>query len=242
MLERCFLHLSGVGPALCDRLARAGVITWEDALNLPLPCGPEKSRALRAGALESRQRLARGEASWFSRRLKPAEQWRLYPHFKHTAAYVDIETTGLGRDAAITTIALYDGRSTRSYIRGRNLEDFADDILAYKLLVTWNGRCFDAPMLRRELRIPLDEGDMGHLDLRPVFRALGLRGGLKAVEKRLGIDRGGLDGLDGLDAVRLWYAYERGDHTALETLLAYNAADVLSLETLAEYAVAQLAP
>ena len=131
-------------------------------------------------------------------------------------------------------------------MQGRNLEEFSNDILDYKLLVTWNGRCFDAPILRRELNIPLDTpggpgnrhaAPMAHLDLLPVFRALGLRGGLKAVERLLGLDRGGLTGVDGWDAVRLWRAYEySGEARFLETLLAYNAADVLSLERLAEYA------
>ena len=73
-----------------------------------------------------------------------------------------------------------------------------------------------------------------------MFRSLGLRGGLKKVEKALGLDRGELDGVDGLMAVRLWMEYENtGNPHALETLLAYNVADVLSLEALAEYALAR---
>ena len=244
MLTRTFIHLPGVGPVFEQKLNLYGIFTWDDALARPLPCGPAKAEALRALLLESKSRLAAGDAAWFGARLPPAGQWRLFPHFRHTAAYVDIETNGLAGDYAyITTIALYDGRQVRTYARGRNLEEFSDDILNYKLLVTWNGRCFDAPILRRELNIPLDKdccrpgGPMAHLDLLPVFRGLDLRGGLKAVENRLGLDRGGLTGLDGWDAVRLWRAYEySGESRWLETLLAYNVADVLSLEYLAEYA------
>ncbi len=244
MLTRTFIHLPGVGPVFEQKLNHCGMFTWDDALDRPLPCGPAKAEALRGMLLESKTRLAAGDAAWFGARLPPAGQWRLFPHFRHAAAYVDIETNGLaGEHAHITTIALYDGRQVRSYVRGRNLEEFSDDILNYKLLVTWNGRCFDAPILRQELNIPLDKdfrqsgGPMAHLDLLPVFRVLGLRGGLKAVEKRLGLDRGGLTGLDGWDAVRLWRAYEySGESRFLETLLAYNVADVLSLEHLAEYA------
>ena len=246
MLTRTFIHLPGVGSAFERKLNQRGIFTWDDALAGVLPCGLARAGALRALLLESRARLTAGDAAWFGARLPPAGQWRLFPHFRHSAAYVDIETNGLGEDAHITTIALYNGECVRTYVRGRNLEDFSDDILAYKLLVTWNGRCFDAPLLRRELNIPLDKADpdnagrhpaMAHLDLLPVYRALGLRGGLKAVEKRLGLCRGGLDGLDGWDAVRLWRAYEySGEARWLETLLAYNVADVLGLERLAEYA------
>lgn len=243
MLEQCFLHLPGVGPAFCARLAQAGIRTWAEALERPLPCGPAKAEALRRELGLSQERLAAGDACWFGDRLTPAEQWRLFPHFRHKAAYVDIETTGLSRDDdVITTIALYDGERVRTYVRGANLEAFADDILPYTLLITWNGRGFDAPLLRRGLRIPLDtSGCMAHLDLLPVYRKLGLRGGLKGVEQALGIDREELDGVDGWAAVRLWREYERnGDKRVLETLLAYNAADVLSLEYLAGQAVARL--
>ena len=240
MLASCFIHLPGIGPAFEAKLRDAGIVCWDDALALPLPCGNARTAAIRHGVRESLRRLAEGDARWFGNALPPKEQWRLYPHFRHSVAYVDIETTGLSRDEAhITTIALYDGKTVRTYVHGRNLAAFADDILDYALLVTWNGRGFDAPFLRRELRIPLD---MAHLDLLPVFRALGLRGGLKAVEKQLGLSRNDLEGVDGFTAVRLWYEFARTrNRAALETLLAYNVADVLSLEFLAAYAHARLA-
>ena len=241
MLETCFTHLPGVGPAMCEKLNKAGIFCWEDALIRPLPCGSAKAESLRAGIKESRERLSRGDACWFGNALSPSEQWRLFPHFQASAAYVDIETSGLSwPECHITTIALFDGKSVRTYVHGINLEAFADDILPFKLLVTWNGRGFDAPFLRRTLHIPLDKGDMAHLDLLPVYRSLGLRGGLKKVECKLGLDREELSGVDGLAAVWLWQRFEAtGDKRYLETLLAYNAADVLSLEFLAEYALKQ---
>ena len=239
MLETCFVHLPGVGPGFVVKLALAGIVTWDDACSMPLPCSGKKAAAFRAGVEESRARLAAGDICWFGDALPPAEQWRLFPYFRGSAAYVDIETTGLSwSEGCITTVALYDGTAVRTYVRGRNLEAFADDILDYRLLVTWNGRGFDAPILRRSLNIPLDKGAMGHLDLLPVFRKLDLRGGLKRVEKTLGIDRDELDGVDGWFAVRLWREFERTrNERVLETLLAYNVADVLSLEYLAAYAV-----
>lgn len=245
MLNTCFLHLPGVGPAFADKLRAAGIFTWGDALSRPLPCGARRAADLRMGVEESLERLRLGDGKWFSVKLPPAQHWRLFPHFRDRAAYVDIETTGSWdwaneQGCCITTIALYDGRKVRTYVQGENLEAFADDILKYKLLVTWNGRGFDAPILRRALSIPLDlADDMAHLDLLPVFRGMGLRGGLKNVERQLGLDRGGLNGVDGWAAPRLWRIYRQtGKAAALETLLAYNVADVLSLECLAGYAAA----
>ena len=278
MLHTSFRHLPGVGPAFEAKLKERGIRTWAEALDRPLPCNAARAEELRGLLRESQARLADRDAAWFGARLAPAEQWRLWPHFRHSAACVDIETNGLyGEYVRITTIALYDGAQTRLYAQGGGarlserlgrevhaLQQFCDDILNYKLLVTWNGRCFDVPILRQELGVfmnmagsknrpecggrgacALGEPDrqggscMAHLDLRPVFRALGLRGGLKLVERRLGLDRGDVAGLDGWDAVRLWQRYEfYDDLRALRTLLDYNAADVTGLEYLAEYAVA----
>jgi uncharacterized protein YprB with RNaseH-like and TPR domain len=130
----------------------------------------------------------------------------------------------------VTAVALYDGKTARTYARGRNLEDFEADVAAYDVVVTYNGRCFDAPVLERGLGVRLPRA---HIDLRCVLGRLGITGGLKACEKRFGIDRGELDGVDGYFAVILWREYENtGDEAVLETLLAYNAADVIGLETL----------
>jgi uncharacterized protein YprB with RNaseH-like and TPR domain len=51
----------------------------------------------------------------------------------------------------------------------------------------------------------------------------------------MGIDRDGtISGLDGWDAVRLWFYWCRGDMNARETLLAYNRADTEHLVLLAD--------
>ena len=236
MLTQTFLHLAGIGKSSEAKLQASGLRCWEDALaaeQIPLK-GTSRAIFL-AGLQESKRRLAAGDALWFSERLPSSEQWRLYPHFHAEAAYVDIETTGLSWPSGqITCIALYDRQQIKMYVQGHNLEDFASDIENYKLLITWNGRAFDAPWLRRSFGLKLK---MAHLDLLPVFRALGIRGGLKKVEKELGLDRQALDGVNGYMAILLWNEYcQTGQASALETLLAYNAEDVLSLDTLCRHA------
>ena len=69
--------------------------------------------------------------------------------------------------------------------------------------------------------------------MRYLLRSLGYTGGLKGCEKKAGIDRGELDGLDGYSAVLLWNDYQRNKNPkSLETLLAYNIQDVVNLENL----------
>jgi uncharacterized protein YprB with RNaseH-like and TPR domain len=239
MLTNTFQHISGIGKSTDARLKQAGLCSWEAALKADrLPLKTELCADFMAELAESRARLEDGDALWFSERLPAAEQWRLYPHFCGRAAYVDIETTGLAlAQAQITSIALYDGKALKVYVQGRNLDDFVADIAEYSLLVTWNGRVFDAPFLRRFFGIPLQ---MAHLDLYPVFRSMGVSGGLKKVEKYLGLDRHELDGVDGYMAVLLWREYLRsGNEKVMDTLLAYNAEDVFSLEILCRHVCAQ---
>lgn len=236
MLEHTFIHLPGLGPSTERRLWAAGILTWDDFLAADaLPWSTPKLAAWRELTALSRERLAAGDADWFGQRLPPAEAWRLFFDFRDRLACVDIETDGTPANE-ITAVAFYDGRDTvRTYANGRNLERFAVDILDSKVLVTFNGRCFDAPVLTSHLgaRLPA-----AHIDLRSVLCGLGIKGGLKKCEERYGLSRGDLTGADGYLAVALWREYDRhGDPAVLETLLAYNAADVLSLPVLLAHAI-----
>jgi len=61
-----------------------------------------------------------------------------------------------------------------------------------------------------------------------------LYGGFKVVEQRLGIHRR-LRGIDGFEAVQLWWRYLKGgNQNALALLLEYNKEDVVNLKTLRE--------
>ena len=169
--------------------------------------------------------------AYFEKRLPVSQSWRLFPEFRSSTAYVDIETTGLDRGYdEITTIALYDGASIKTYVQGRNLDQFVDDIQDYRVLVTYNGRCFDVPFMERYFKARFDQAQ---IDLRYILKSMGFKGGLKGCEKQLGMDRGDLAGVDGFLAVYLWDRYKRkGDLKALESLLAYNVQDTINLEHL----------
>jgi uncharacterized protein YprB with RNaseH-like and TPR domain len=232
MLENTFCHMPGVGPKTEHRLWTAGILSWGDARRIPSALLPaQRAEHLARNARESSDRLARQDALYFFQRLPSHEHWRLFPEFRHLIAFLDIETTGLGppRDY-ITTIAIYDGRRIRHYVRDENLEDFREDIQDYGLIVTYNGKTFDVPFIRQHFGISMPHA---HIDLRYVLHSLGYSGGLKGCEKRLGLNREELEGIDGYFAVLLWRDFLRnGNRAALDTLLAYNMADVVNLETL----------
>lgn len=231
MLRKTFCHVPGIGLKAEQRLWSSGVVSW-DALDAAGESLSARRRDVMVRHLmESERQLTDRNAMYFAEALPASEHWRLYSHFRDSVAYLDIETMGFGGPGdPITTIALFDGQTIRTYVRGRNLSEFARDIQPYKMLVTYNGKCFDLPILRATFGLPLDQP---HIDLRYVLASLGYRGGLKGCEKRLGLDRGDLAGVDGYFAVLLWNDFERsGNPAALETLLAYNVRDAVNLESL----------
>jgi hypothetical protein len=224
--------MPGIGPKTERRLWSAGILSWREGCERSGAVLPERTaQSVAFHSAESIERLARQDARYFHDRLPSNEHWRLFPQFRHSVAYLDIETTGLGPPGDyVTTIALYDGKRVRHYVHDQNMEDFRRDIEPYRLIVTYNGKCFDVPFLRDSLGVRLDQA---HIDLRYVLRSLGYTGGLKGCERQLGLHRGDLEGVDGYFAVLLWHDFlKTGSEGALQTLLAYNVQDTVNLETL----------
>ena len=233
-LRNTFVHIPGVGFSTERHLWDKGVQTWEDFTEEKdsLDLRSDVVRAIDAGLEISEDSLRRKDHRYFANSLPGREYWRAYPDFKQDTAFLDIETTGLSpEDSIVTMIGLYDGRRMFSFVRGDNLGEFPAAMQRYRQIVTYNGARFDLPFLQhsfKSLRF-----DQIHIDLRYPLRRLGFVGGLKAIERRLGIGRSDKTrDLTGLDAVRLWNAYQRGDGNSLEVLVEYNAEDVKNLEGL----------
>jgi uncharacterized protein YprB with RNaseH-like and TPR domain len=232
MLRNTFCHIPGVGPKTERSLWEAGITTWETLLAQSGASPPAPLRRSCAEHLhESLLHYTNRNANYFGDRLPASQRWRLFSDFRSSCAYLDIETTGMGHFGDhITSIALYDGQYLRVYVHGENLDDFLADVRNYRLLVTYNGTGFDLPFLQRHF---LTTFPIAHIDLRYVLKSLGIGGGLKGCEQRLGIKRPGLEEVDGYLAVLLWRDYQRHrNRKALETLLAYNTQDAVNLETL----------
>ena len=232
MLKNTFLHIPGIGNKTEQQFWDSCIHSWKDfTQNCPIRLSQSKIDTIIRSLEESRQHIKSNNPNYFSDLLPANLHWRFFPEFRQTTVYLDIETTGLeSRQNEITTIALYNGNSITYYVNGYNLDNFLDDIKKYKVIVTYNGKCFDVPFIESYFGIKLDHA---HIDLRYILGSLGYKGGLKGCEIQLGIDRGDLKNIDGFFAVLLWYDYRKnGNQKALETLLAYNIQDVLTLENL----------
>jgi hypothetical protein len=232
MLFNTFVHIPGIGETTERRLWQAGITTW-DEFKPPYPkfLTGQKVKLIEGHLAQSRALAELYTPDEFFRGLPSAQRWRIFPLYRHSVAYLDIETTGLSfTEHCITTISLYDGKEVFTYVQGENLADFAEDIGRYRLLVTYSGKSFDVPMIERHFGFKLLQT---HLDLRPLLQGLGFVGGLKGCERQMGLDRGDLAGVDGYFAVQLWREYCRTkERRVLETLLAYNVEDAVNLESL----------
>ena len=242
MLRATFQHLSGVGPATEANLWRAGVADWSDLLARRGELGLSSTYwgRLERELAASERAYGERDAAWFGHRLPDEEHWRLYPEFARETAFLDIETTSLSPyEGIVTVVGVHGGGATRSFVAGENLEELPAYLRKFPILVTFNGRRFDVPFLA--IAFPYLEPPPVHIDLRFLFYRLGIAGGLKRIEERLGIgERAGVEGIGGLDAVRLWQRYRRGDRAALDTLVRYNRADTVNLEPLLVHAVREL--
>ncbi|AIE87316.1 ribonuclease H-like domain-containing protein [Fimbriimonas ginsengisoli] len=238
MLERTFLHIPGVGATTERSLWQQGCENWDHLLADAdrFTYGAVERDVMYEVIRRSRSALSEGRAAFFRYGLGMRESWRAFPEFRHRCVYLDIETDGGQTGASITTIGLYDGSEYTCLVKGKDLDRFPEIISRYGYIVTFFGAGFDIPMIQKRFKgLMLDQL---HLDLCPTLRRLGYRGGLKKIERQLGIARGAdTDGLDGLDAIRLWRRYTTlGDDGALDTLVAYNREDVVNMERLAEIA------
>ncbi len=243
MLRHTFIHLPRVGEITERQIWDAGITTWQDFLGAAsLPARVERRRAELCAIIEaSRARFEEGDAAFFGSLLPGGERWRLYGDFRQRAAFLDIETTGLSPASShITMVGILDSEGYTAYVHGENLEDLRAAIEKYDLVITFNGASFDIPYIEHYFGSIF--GNIAHIDLRFALRRIGYGGGLKSIERQLGVGRPSeLSALDGFDAVLLWQMWREGDRGARDTLVRYNAEDVASLPPLADIVYRRLA-
>jgi hypothetical protein len=152
------------------------------------------------------------------------------------SAYLDIETTGLSPYAGeLTVIGIHIENGCDEVIQmiGDEISRTAliETLMNVDRLYTYNGSRFDLPFIREKLNVDLTDC-CPHTDLMYSCWQRDLKGGLKAVERQLGIERK-LTDVDGWVAVQLWNNYKQnGCANSLNKLLEYNKEDVLNLKQL----------
>lgn len=169
------------------------------------------------------------------------------------AVFIDTETTGLARGAGtyafLIGIGFYQG--DHFVLRQYFMPDYADEeaLLSYVAqdlagregIISFNGRCFDWPILEARYILARREppcGAAAHLDLLPLSRGLWRRTlsscALSALETQvLGLTRDEID-IPGYLIPQIYQEYLRYGYTRpLARVFYHNAMDVLSMVSLA---------
>ncbi len=237
MIEHTFQILPAVGAKKERVLWESGILSWDDFLSSDQigcfkPAQKEKADPL---LMQADELLKSEDSRELAELIPKPEHWRMFDHFKDDAAYLDIETDGLSRDALVTVVTVHRKNHTYTLTEGFDLdsESLSDALEGSKMLITFNGSCFDVPVLRNSF--PEVDLDIPQYDLRFASRKVGYRGGLKPLEIELGIQRSDdIEGVDGAMAVHLWHQWKRhSDEDALNILQEYNRADTINLEYIA---------
>lgn len=246
MIRNSFIFLDRIGARLEQQLWQAGIRTWDDFLSADADrikgISSYKKAYYDRKLLKAKSNLYCQNSAYFDEILPTTEHWRLYDFFKEDAVFLDIETNGLSNFSYITVVGLFDGIDTKTMIKGINL-DFnvlKQELKKYKMIVSFNGSVFDVPFI--EKRHPGLLPRIPHFDLRFACSRLGIKGGLKDIEKLFGIKRRELvEKLYGGDALTLWnmYKYSEDDYY-LKLLVEYNEEDVINLKKIANIVYEQL--
>lgn len=228
LTEHSLCQIAGITPELECKLMRSGMTS---VAQLGLRCGEmfPISRAERIRTSIARHRKFRelGMTDGIVNAFPCGRRVRVLSDRFERACFLDVETDERMRITCIST--LMDCQAA-TFTRRRNLDDFLDVWQKAELLVSFNGKRFDVPIIQRTFgltRVP------AQIDLMDEARHYGLTGGLKQIEKAIGFQRDGSAGMNGMDAVVLWHRFDHsGDEDALETLKRYNREDVESLVVL----------
>ncbi|MEE6211468.1 ribonuclease H-like domain-containing protein [Salarchaeum sp. III] len=230
-IENSFIAADGVGETTERRLWQDGATHWDEFD--PSLVGEKTGERIQSYIRDARRALDDGDTDALAETLPSGSLWRLYENVRDEATFFDIETTGL--DAAtndVTTVSFHRGGDTTTLVQGRDLtaDALERELSKSAMLVSFNGKRFDQPFL--ETNFDLDIGTP-HLDLMYLCKRLGLSGGLKSIEKDLGVSREGVEDVDGREAVRLWKRYDqREDDAALDRLVKYNRLDTENLRVI----------
>jgi len=242
MIKNSFIFLDKIGHKREKQIWNEGINDWEEFKeNKEIKSISFLRKPFYDRQIERAENALKNENILYLKNIFPSsEQWRLYNTFREDAVFLDIETTGFYGN--ITVIGLYDGENTKTLVRGFNLDKdlLKNELKNYKLILTFNGASFDLPVVKKYFGNIIPE--IPHIDLRFVCSKIGLKGGLKVIEKILNIKRPEeIENIAGDDAVMLWEMYKAtGNRKYLDSLILYNEQDIVNLKQIADYSTKEL--
>lgn len=235
MINTSLLHFTGIGRKNVEKLHSIGLNDWKSILDNAdlLPFSENIKSKLLSEILIFLEKYEKGNLKFFAENLHSTEKWKILAEYFEQASYFDIETNGETYGDNITLIVCYHKGRLYKFLNGDNLEAFLDLLDDITLLVSFNGTSFDIPMVQNYFHIP--KIPCAHVDLRWLAYHVGFKGGLKEIERSIGIHRPEhLVGMNGMDAIYLWLDWKNNNNKeALNILIHYCCADVLSLQLLA---------
>ncbi|MCP4135123.1 MAG: ribonuclease H-like domain-containing protein [bacterium] len=235
MIDEVFVHCPGIGPQRETRLKELGFHNWENSIREQekLPFKKKRKEQFLEAIQNSIEAYQANDIGFLVNQFPNKEHWRILHTYFENATFFDIETTGLyWYESHVTVISAWHRGKLHTFLYGENMDDFLDLVDEADLLVSFNGNCFDVPFIEQTFNIPQIE--CPHIDLRWVAYHKGYRGGLKLIEKELGIWRPQeICEVDGFEAVELYYQWLKGDLNSLNKLVQYCNADVMATYLLA---------
>lgn len=235
VLQNSFIIFTGISEKKEKWLKRNGILTWDDLFFMgEMFFKKHEVKKIRREIKSAKRHLKFKDIKYFIEKIENDNLWIIYEDFKDLACFLDIETTGLGELSELTILGVSDSHGKyRTFVKGINFEErnIIKYLKNYKILITFYGTRFDVPFIRKRYpRLGKVLEKMVHIDLCFLGHKVGFKGGLKSIERQIGIVREeGISGLTGLDAVQLWEKYRAGDKNALITLIRYNREDVINL-------------
>ncbi|MBU0457440.1 MAG: ribonuclease H-like domain-containing protein [Nanoarchaeota archaeon] len=231
MIKNSFIFLEKISNKKERNIWKQGIKDWHDFLNVENVKGisKEKKYYYDRKIKEAQNALLKEELSYFIRKLPKIETWRLYDYFKDECGFLDIEIDSYGKTILV---GISDYYNANFFVKGSNLEKdiLEKELSKYKLIITFNGSSFDLPKLKKQFGLKIN---IPHIDLKHLCVNLGLKGGLKEVEKILDIKRP--QHLNG-NPVDLWKAFHAsGDKEWLDLLIAYNNEDIENLKAIMKF-------
>jgi len=232
MIKSTFIFIPGIGKKTEEKLWKKGILTWEDLKERSHIIGLSKNkrRVIKDYLDRAESAFYKHDASFFAEHLPQKEYWRIYKEFRDKTLFLDIETTGLSLYYdKITLIGIFNGHKLFFFVKDSSLEEALNYLKDYEMVVTFNGKLFDIPFIKKEF--PEAKIPSIHIDLRYLLRSLGVTGPLKKIEEKLDITRPkDVQEINGREAAVLWSRFVKGEDKALETLLLYNICDTTNLQ------------